>query len=447
MKKANIARKTFKVSIKPSFLKLVSVDIFVLLPTIKTGVKYVFVMVDFFSKYTKLFPIAQANTETLLNKLMFREVGYYVPARPRSRREGVIRVAHARLATHRSCAQGMQCFRPNALLCKLDLKCGKSDHSSQFTSEFWQKTLKNLNIVPTTPLLSVILRKGVCRQLATSFSRIVIRINKYSGTVDLNQLSKRNENINIKENRQKKKSIRKLTKVTKLKAGDLVFRRTCPISSLWSNITKKLFGLYVGQYRIQSVVNENCYTLEMLEGKELVCRGPVNECILLAKLRALGANLFPSCASPFSPPTLDNIKQCIPPPDLLLLPHIVCLYNLCFSSKAVELLHLQLYSSHVGRCHFLWQFDPAESKKLWYNDLCVNVKWWVKWDPLEENRLVSFVMVLRGNQCGREIAHRWFVCSATSMVCIDIYPLEMFAVMLGMEELGSSAMGLNDLNG
>lgn len=50
--------------------KLVSVDFYGPLPTSSGGVKYIFVVLDVFTKYIKLYPMKRANTHTVLRKIL-----------------------------------------------------------------------------------------------------------------------------------------------------------------------------------------------------------------------------------------------------------------------------------------------------------------------------------------------------------------------------------------
>jgi transposase InsO family protein len=85
--------------------ELVSVDLIGELPTGVGGVKYIFVLVDVFSKFVKLYPIKRATTKTLLSKIFDK----YIPE------VGPI----------------------EAIL---------SDHGTQFTSDMWYSKLEESNI-------------------------------------------------------------------------------------------------------------------------------------------------------------------------------------------------------------------------------------------------------------------------------------------------------------
>lgn len=85
--------------------QLVSVDLIGELPTARFGMKYIFSIVDVFSKFVKLYPIRKATTKTLLHKLTTS----YLQIIP-------------------------------------NIETILSDHGTQFTSDLWYRTLNNLNI-------------------------------------------------------------------------------------------------------------------------------------------------------------------------------------------------------------------------------------------------------------------------------------------------------------
>lgn len=90
-------------SSKPS--DLVSVDFYGPLPRSTAGMEYVFVVLDVFSKYVKLYPIKKENADTILRKL----INSYFP----------------------------ECGKPNRIL---------SDHGSQFTSPKWESRLRDQGV-------------------------------------------------------------------------------------------------------------------------------------------------------------------------------------------------------------------------------------------------------------------------------------------------------------
>uniref|UniRef100_A0A1B6HNZ1 Integrase catalytic domain-containing protein n=1 Tax=Homalodisca liturata TaxID=320908 RepID=A0A1B6HNZ1_9HEMI len=90
----------------PKKLKdIISVDLIGELPVGRGGVKYIFVVLDLFSKFVKLYPVKRATSRVLLNKL----INEYIP----------------------------EVGEIGSVL---------SDHGSQFTSNLWYNTLRDLNI-------------------------------------------------------------------------------------------------------------------------------------------------------------------------------------------------------------------------------------------------------------------------------------------------------------
>ena len=71
---------------------------------------------------------------------------------------------------------------------------------------------------------------------------------------------------------QSRKKACKDKKSIKVTVGDLVLVKAHPISEFWANVTKKLFLLYKGPFKVQEVLKETCYVLKDIDTEEIIGR-------------------------------------------------------------------------------------------------------------------------------------------------------------------------------
>ncbi|KAJ8894191.1 hypothetical protein PR048_006801 [Dryococelus australis] len=230
------------------------------LPQSKAGTKYIFVRMDIFTKYTRLYALSKANTEVLLGKMrsFIQEVG-----------------------------------KPEVVL---------SEKGTQFISGLWQQELDELNIVPSTVSVRHLQGNPVEHIMKTIGSTLRTYLHVATSVTPHDALTyQRSEPLNVlsipklpdmqdasmeqqplqREVQQlistrlysealKRKGGSKLSKLNNLEVGELVLVKTNLISSLWSQVMKKFFHLYEGPNEIYDVKQINCYPVSDPITKQIV---------------------------------------------------------------------------------------------------------------------------------------------------------------------------------
>lgn len=257
--------------------QLIAVDLIGELPTGRGGVKYIFVLVDVFSKFVKLYPLRRANTKTLLSKIL----SHYIPLIG-------------------------------------DIQAILSDHGSQFTSDLWYKTLNEKNIKtihssvyhpqsnPTERVNKEV--NKMCRiycnkkhtawPLVLSFIEECLNLSVHNTTEQIPYevmfgksskcfiqrlikfpMMKTFDHAKIvvlvRENLIRKAELRKIKYDNKIKpityrVGEKVLVKTHKLSDLLDKKIKKFFLLYHGPYEIVQIKLENAYVLKQPDSDRIV---------------------------------------------------------------------------------------------------------------------------------------------------------------------------------
>lgn len=247
---------------------LLAVDIFGPLPTSVAGVKYIFVILNVYTKYIKLYPIKRPTASTLVNRL---EKDYFPNVR-----------------------------KPNSIL---------SDNGTQFVSRKWndflyKNDIRNLHCSirhpqsnPSERSMREIARllRIYCHDKHTAWARYVKKveflincavhesteaapiflekgISPDDEVKKLLEFPENEENINynlqlvrdklLTKARRRQTKHDKNKKFTEFSVGDLVWLKSNHMSSAEDRETKKLFLLFEGPYRIKSIAGHNAYALE-----------------------------------------------------------------------------------------------------------------------------------------------------------------------------------------
>lgn len=250
--------------------QLVCVDFFGPLPNSR-GCSYIFVVVDAFSKFLKLYPIKSANTKTAANKLLLDYITY---------------------------------IKPSSVL---------SDHGTQFTSKKWQERLKAADILPThssirhpasNPCERVMRELGrifraYCQNQHTNWATHLPQIeeclnqvphestgyspyqilygreppmpmdaltNKWLPTRKAGTVEKIHENVlkNLRHHAELRcKQQKGIT--TKLQIGDWVLLKTNPLSEASTGTYAKFLPLYEGPYVVTATPHPNTYSIAHVE--------------------------------------------------------------------------------------------------------------------------------------------------------------------------------------
>lgn len=246
---------------------LVTVDYFGPLPVGRGGVSYIFVLIDSFSKFVKLFPLKKATARASVSRL----VKDYLPI-----------------------------LHPKEIL---------SDHGTQFTSKHWQSKLKELNIRvtmssirhpqsnPTERVMRELgrLLRTYCTNNHTTWPNFIPKIENllnhiphsstryapvevlFGGVVNTSTLALIRDRLpecvpkslqqiisEVKLNLQKSAQIRKNSKLSHkdtLVLNELVLLREFTVSNAEQRISAKLAPLYTGPYQVIGNPSPNVYTL------------------------------------------------------------------------------------------------------------------------------------------------------------------------------------------
>lgn len=248
-------------------LELLSVDLFGPLPRGRGGVETIFVVLDVFTKFVKLYPVKRATTKVLLNKILD---------------DYVVKIG-----------------KPGTIL---------SDHGSQFASHIWKGKLEESNIRvkysavyhPQSNQVERVMRelgrmfRTYCHENHTSWANYIgdveywinCAVHDSTGVTPFELVMgkkpemliekllefPRREDIDtvekieiVRKQLKRKAEQRKLKhdkgKLVQFKVDDLVLEQTQFKSSSLGKTIKKFFLLYQGPYKISKVLNNNAYVL------------------------------------------------------------------------------------------------------------------------------------------------------------------------------------------
>lgn len=253
----------------------IAVDVIGPLPRSIGNVKFIFIILDIFTKFVKLYPIRSANTKTLINKAFgsyFNEFG--IPQKV------------------------------------------QSDNGTQFKSKAWIKKLEEYNIIPIfSPLyyprfnmaerpIKEVKRclRTYCSQQQQNWSRCLPIINDFLNEVQHDttgftpnelQFNKKDtrfwekyltnpfipevpydRKLQIAANRIRTKQEKRAQKTnsknqyTTFQLDDLVLIKTHPLSNAVQGETAKLFELYEGPFKICKIIGRNVYHVCTLDGRK-----------------------------------------------------------------------------------------------------------------------------------------------------------------------------------
>lgn len=266
-------------------LDCILVDLYGPLPTTWNGVSYVFVVLDNFSRFVKLYTLKRATALATTNRMIDHYINTY--------------------------------GKPKIIV---------SDHGVQFNSKIWQSRLKQLDILPTftsvyhpqsNPAERVMrelgrLFRSYCAQQHTEWAKFVpyiewvlnhtvheatgfmpselflkqTRHNPLSGVVDFPpgdpidfelKFTMAREIQETRAEARKRKHDAKGSPVS-YKIGDFVLVRTHPMSSVVDKCIHKFFLLYEGPYQVQEIKIHNAYVVS--DPKTRKIRGTFNVVML-----------------------------------------------------------------------------------------------------------------------------------------------------------------------
>lgn len=253
---------------------LVAVDIFGPLPRSIGGVRYVFVVLNVFTKYVKLFPLKKATSKVMLSRITkeyFPEVG-----KPRK-----ILSDHGSQFTSATWLEGLNAEGVQVIYSSI--RHPQSNPSERVMRELgrvlraysyerhssWVKWLPiaeiwfNHNVHEATGCIPYELhfKKPSFRHMEELFPNIKQAPDRLE-LEDLDQLAlgKMVDSASKRGKRHERKY-----PYSNLEPGDLVLLRTDPISSVLDKETRKLALLYKGPFRVKEVVAPNAYRLVGLE--------------------------------------------------------------------------------------------------------------------------------------------------------------------------------------
>lgn len=259
--------------------EILAIDYLGPLPTGRFGLQYIFVVVDIFTKFTKLYPVKRATTQAALNKIF----SDYIP------------------------------------------KYGKpikihSDNATQFKSNKWIKRLKEEKILsiyspirhPQPNLAERVIKetkrclRTYCHNNQKNWPEYIVTINEclneiYNETTGYTpnelHLNKRNDRFwnkifslhentedkwdiklelaktRLQEKKQKRANkINSKNKITNFNVNDLVLLKSAPVSNAVAGETKGLFLVYEGPYKIHKKIGNSTYMLSNLNNLNI--KGP-----------------------------------------------------------------------------------------------------------------------------------------------------------------------------
>uniref|UniRef100_A0A1B6DHV4 RNA-directed DNA polymerase n=1 Tax=Clastoptera arizonana TaxID=38151 RepID=A0A1B6DHV4_9HEMI len=249
-------------------LELVSVDFIGPLPTGRGGVRHIFVIIDVFSKFTRLYAVKAATSKTDVHKIFtsyFTEVGRFKsiisdngPAfksqqyiRPLTNMD--IKVYHS--TPYNPASQVVE--RVNQEVNKICRIMCHQNHSRWLLVLPFIETCLNNSVHCTTEQIPSEIMLGVPQ------SNFLTDLIPYPVPPDFNHTHIIKLVRQKTETKARQRQRKQLTKgqVTTYAVGDLVLLRTHPLSNKPDKLITKYFLLYTGPYTITEVVNTNAYRL------------------------------------------------------------------------------------------------------------------------------------------------------------------------------------------
>jgi len=248
--------------------ELISVDHIGPLPTGRFGVKFMFVLLDVFSKYVKIYPVKRATANTVVNKIL----NDYIPLVGKieavisdngpafisskyieKMNENGIKVYHS-TPYHPASQVVERCNREINKMCRI--YCHEQHTSWPNVIEFIENCL-NLSVHCTTECIPYELMFGkVCRNFLNSLISFPERTSV--SQPDLVKLVRHNMSTKAEKRRlQQEKKVQTI----QYKVDDLVLLKTHPLSDKVERKIKKYFLLYTGPYKIIEIINKNAYKL------------------------------------------------------------------------------------------------------------------------------------------------------------------------------------------
>lgn len=248
---------------------LVAVDLFGPLPTSTAGVKYIFVVLNVFTKFIKLYPIKKPTTIMLASKL---GKDYFINVRTPQR----ILSDNGTQFTSKKWGEFLKNNNIHNLHCSI--RHPQSNPSERTMREIgrllrvychqkhtaWAKHVKNIELLincavhETTEVAPILAETG--KHPDEEIKKIISFPDNKDGEKLNLQLFIRKNILSKAQKRQFKHDKNK--KFTKFTEGQLVWLKSNNISSSEEKEIKKMFLLYEGPYRIKRIVGHNAYLLE-----------------------------------------------------------------------------------------------------------------------------------------------------------------------------------------
>lgn len=251
---------------------LVSVDVFGPLPTSRGGVKYVLVMLDTFTKLTRLFTMKKATTKVILAKYLiyFESSGkpqrilsdlgtqFSSPIYKKQLNDWKIICSYSSVR-HPVANPVERTMKELGRLCRA--YCANSHKSWATWIVTFEKWLNNVEHLIT---------KQTPENLHFGNNMSEVRASFHLPQPDSVKIieSEANENIKkaIQKRMQKYKKHQQLVQTFQI--NDLVWLKNNQISSAENQQIKKFFPLYVGPFRIKKVIHSDTFLLEHLHTKK-----------------------------------------------------------------------------------------------------------------------------------------------------------------------------------
>lgn len=287
LKKCVLCQKAKQVTVKqigqlkpivPERVKqLVSVDLIGELPTGAGGVKYIFVLVDIFSKYVKLYSVKRANTKTLLGKIFDKYIPEVGPIEAilsdhgtqftsdmwySKLEEANIKAVHASVYH----PQSNPTERVNKEINKIiRIYCHKKHTNWPATLEFVEQCLNNSVHGVTEHVPSEVMFGEVNRHFLENIIQFPQnRQLDYPRCIELVR-----EKIRSKAEKRKQKFDSKIRPI-KFEIGDKVLVKTHHLSNKFNKKIKKYFLLFTGPYIVNEIKMENAYRLREIDSDRIV---------------------------------------------------------------------------------------------------------------------------------------------------------------------------------